>query len=142
MKNKKYPTDGQIKYILGLVSMIDMYIKLIENPKQKPKDFKLRDIAIKEDFYKEILNNNDTQKLIQTLIDIGITTKWLYYSSRDREIKSFKHIFTVESFVKGQSDSVGSLKSFKSNYILLYKYFDLVTYEALEDIILSNLRYK
>ena len=51
MKNKKYPTDGQIKYILGLVSMIDMYIKLIENPNQKPKDFKLRDISIKEDFY-------------------------------------------------------------------------------------------
>lgn len=46
MKNKTYPTDKQMDYILNLVSSIDVYIELIEKPQQKPQDFILRDIPI------------------------------------------------------------------------------------------------
>lgn len=142
MENKKYPTDNQINYISGLLSSIDMYIKLIERPQQKPKDFILRDISIKEEFYKEVTTNQDTQKVIQLLTSILLTSKFLYESSRDRNIIGFKHIATIEKFKKQQLDNFGEFHDFKNNYIILCNYFNLIKYDVVEATILSNLRDK
>lgn len=139
MKNKTYPTDKQMDYILNLVSSIDVYIELIEKPQQKPQDFILRDIPVKEEFYEKIITNQDVQKLIRVLTSVYLETQFLYRSSRDRKIIDFKHILTVEKFIKRQSDN---LHTFKDDYIMLCKYFDLMEYNTLEVRILNNLRDK
>ena len=119
-----------------------MHIELIKKPKQKTKDFILRDISIKKELYKEITTNEDVQKLIRILSSIYMTTKLLHESSRDREIKSFKHILTVEEFIKKQSSGFGLIGTFKNDYMMLCRYFDLIEYDDLERSILTNLRDK
>lgn len=132
---KKFPTEKQKEFILGLAEETVNLIGLIENPRGEYIELEI----LSKLEINNLITNEDVNYLIMKLRTINCQLHKLYQSSKHKDIESFRHLTTDDVFLS-RGSRLDPYKNFKSDYEYILKFLDITSYEVLEKIILDNIK--